>query len=152
MSTAEKYVPTAREQAFLDRLAELGIPTGSYNLPDWGNSPGDLHKRFDELFKYTPPTALIVDQPSLCVAVLQHLSRLGLSAPADVSLACTDHSESFEWCDPGITHIAWDPRPVINRVVKWSDNISRGKGDLRKTQTKVTFVRGGTMGPVAKGR
>jgi DNA-binding LacI/PurR family transcriptional regulator len=80
--------------------------------------------------------------------VLQHLSRLRLSAPADVSLACTDMSDAFEWCHPSIAHVAWDPRPVINRVVKWAENIGRGKDDRRKIASKVRLVFGGTIGPV----
>jgi DNA-binding LacI/PurR family transcriptional regulator len=147
-----KPTPALLEQAFLDRLEELGIPTGPYNLPDWGCSPRELRQILDSLFRHTPPTALIVDQPSLCVAVLQHLSRLGLTAPADVSLACTDMSDSFEWCDPGIAHIAWDSRPVINRVVKWADNIGHGKDDRRKIASKVRLVPGGTIGPVSRER
>jgi DNA-binding LacI/PurR family transcriptional regulator len=143
--------PAFLEQLFLDRLEELGIPTGPFNLPDWGNSPREFHKNLDALFRTTPPTALIVDQPSLCLAVLQHLSKLGISSPEDVSLACTDQSEFFEWCDPGITHFSWDIRPVINRVVKWADNISRGKEDHRKSAQKVKLVLGGTIGAVTAG-
>ena len=79
--------------------------------------------------------------------MLQHLSRLGITAPDDVSLACTDQSEFFEWCDPGIAHITWESRPVINRVVKWADNISRGKDDRRRSAGKVRLIQGGTIGP-----
>ena len=138
--------PAFLEQLILDRLEERGISTGSFNLPDWGESPQEFHRMFDDLFRVTPPTALIVDQPSLCLAVFQHLSRLGISSPDDVSLACTDQSEFFEWSDPGITHITWEARPVINRVVKWADNISRGKDDRRKYNHKVRLVLGGTIG------
>jgi len=99
-----------------------------------------------------PPTALIVDEPSLCVAVLQHFSRLKLSSPENVSLACTDMSDAFEWCDPSITHIAWESRPIMNRVVKWADNISRGKDPRRKYAGKVRLVLGGTIGPAPKER
>jgi DNA-binding LacI/PurR family transcriptional regulator len=143
-----KPTPAYLEQVFLDRLAERGIPTGPYNLPDWGDSPKEFRKILDSLFRHTPPSAMIVDQPSLCFAVLQHLSRLRLTAPADVSLACTDMSDSFEWCDPSIAHIAWDSRPVINRVVKWADNIGHGKDDRRKNVSKVKLVLGGTIGRV----
>lgn len=143
--------PAYLEQLFLDRLEELGIPTGPFNLPDWGDSPREFHQNLDALFRTTPPTALIVDQPSLCLAVLQHLSKLGMSSPDDVSLACTDQSEFFEWCDPGITHFCWDISPVISRVVKWADNISRGKVDHRKSAQKVKLVLGGTIGAVPSG-
>ena len=144
--------PAFLEQLILDRLEECGIPTGPFNLPDWGDSPQEFHQMLDDLFRVTPPTALIVDQPSLCLAVLQHLSSLGLSSPGDVSLACTDQSEFFEWCSPGITHITWETRPVINRVVKWADNISRGKNDRHKFVHKVRLVLGGTIGMSPKVR
>jgi hypothetical protein len=50
------------------------------------------------------------------------------------------------------THITWDCNPIINRVVKWADNISRGKDDRRKTSSKARLVLGGTIGPVPNGR
>ena len=140
----------ARRGIDIDRLKERGIATGKYNLPDWGDSPKEFRSVLDSLFQYTPPTALIVDQPSLLVAVFQHLSRLQLTAPEDVSLACTDQSESFEWFDPQVTHISWDARPVINRVVKWADHLSRGKDIRRKNTSQVNLVLGGTVGPVAR--
>ena len=146
-----KPTPAYLEQVFIHRLEERGIPTGAYNLPDWGDSPRELSRVVDSLFRHTPPTALIVDQPSLCVAVLQHLARLGLTTPGDVSLACTDMSDAFEWCHPSIAHIAWDPEPVIRRVVRWADHIGRGRDDRRKTACEVRLVPGGTIDGVRKG-
>jgi hypothetical protein len=73
-------------------------------------------------------------------------------APAHVSLVCTDANPSFEWCRPTIAHIAWDSNPVINRVVKWAANVSRGKDDRRKTTSLARFVDGGTIGPVPRKR
>ena len=133
-------------------MERAGLVTGSYNLPDWGDSPEAFRRILDSLFRTTPPTAVIVDQPVLCVALLQHLSRLGIAAPGDVSIACTDMSESFGWCVPAISHIAWDAPPIINRVVKWAENISRGKNDRRKGESKARLVHGGTIGPAPVGR
>jgi LacI family transcriptional regulator len=144
--------PAHLEQLILDRLVAHGIATGPYTLPDWGDSPEELSRALDSLFEHTPPTALIIDQPSLCVAVIQHFSRLGISCPDQVSLACTDTSESFEWCVPAIAHIDWDSRPVINRVVRWASHISRGMDDLRKSSSKVRLVFWGTIGPAPKKR
>ena len=147
LARAERRKPTPAflEQLFLDRLHERGIPTGPYNLPDWGDSPKELRKILDSLFRHTPPTALIVDQPSVCVAVLQHFARIGITAPEDISLACTDMSDSFDWCDPSIAHIAWDSRPVIRRVVKWADHISHGKDDHQKSSSRARLILGGTI-------
>lgn len=139
--------PAYSEQVILHRLAELGIPTGPYNLPDWGDNPREFRQILDTLFRHTPPSALIVDEPSLCVAVLLHLSRLKRTTPTDVSLVCTDLSNSFEWCDPSIAHISWAAKPVIAHVVKWADKVSRGKDDRRKLSITVKLVPGGTIGP-----
>lgn len=138
------------ERLFLNQLEERGIPTGTYNLPDWGDSPAQYFHILDSLFRHTPPTALLVPEPSQFMAVLQYLSRVGISAPEGISLACLDSGEIFEWCVPAITHIAWDSRPLIQRVVKWAENISRGKDDRRKTANNARLVLGGTIGPVPK--
>lgn len=140
------------EELFLERLNEKGIPTGPYNLPDWGDSPEDLRKAIDSLFHHTPPTALIIAQPQLFFAVMQHLSSLKLSAPEDVSIACTDMSSNFDWCVPDVTHINWDSRTAVQRILKWARNISRGEEDQRKSATVAQLVLGGTIGPVSSAR
>jgi hypothetical protein len=70
--------------------------------------------------------------------------------PEDVSLICTAHDRSFSWCDPPISHIAWDVGRVAPRVVRWAANVNRGMEDRRQTHIKAEFVEGGTIGP-AKG-
>jgi len=35
---------------------------------------------------------------------------------------------------------------VLRRVVRWANNVSQGKKDLRQTFTKVDFIEGGTIG------
>jgi DNA-binding LacI/PurR family transcriptional regulator len=138
------------ERIFLERLGERGVPTGAYNLPDWGDSPEQLRQILDSLFRHTPPTALIVSEASIFMAVIQHLSGLGVRAPDGISLACMDPNEVFDWCIPAVTHIAWDSRPLIRCVVKWAENISRGKDDRRKTASIARLVLGGTIGPAPK--
>lgn len=140
------------ERLFFEKLESCGIQTGAYNLPDWGDSPEELQRVLDSLFRHTPPTALIVQDGLLFSAVQQHLARLGLLAPDQISLACTDAYPTFEWCRPTIAHIAWDSKPVIKRVLKWADNISCGKDDRRKSTTLAKFVDGGTIGPVHPNR
>ena len=81
-----------------------------------------LRQILDSLFRHTPPTALIVSEPSMFIAVVQHLARLGIVAPDDITLACTDMSDEFEWCVPGITHIAWDFRPLVG---VWSSGLKK---------------------------
>ncbi len=143
--------PGASEQTFLDCLESHGIQTGAFNLPDWEGSLEGLQEILDSLFQLTPPTALILASPILYAAVFQFLARRGLRVPEDVSLISTDHHPELAWCDPPVSHIAWDTRPVVRRIVRWAGNISRGKRDVRQTLTPATFVEGGTIGPVARG-
>jgi DNA-binding LacI/PurR family transcriptional regulator len=145
-----KPTPGAIELAYLARLETHGIRIGSYNLPEWGNDPDALEKSLGSLFQHTPPTALIIDDTLLFPAVIQHLARMGLSAPKDISLACTDSSGAFEWYRPAVTHIAWNHSTVASRVVSWAKQVSRGKNDRRVTMIRTTLVPGGTIGLAPK--
>jgi predicted transcriptional regulator len=61
---------------FLDELANHGLPVNpAYNLPDWGDDGHGLRRCLDNLFKITPPTALILDQAILFHAAQNHLAR-----------------------------------------------------------------------------
>ncbi len=138
------------EKAKFDEMEAHGIPTGSYNLPDWDDTPDGFHRVLDELFRVTPPTALIIDEPFLFHAAKEHLAQRGMLAPADVSLICTDPDPTFRWCRPSVAHVRWDHDPVIRRVLRWASNVARGKVDREQTLTRAKFVEGGTVGPAPK--
>lgn len=142
-----KPQPGANEREFLATLSKLGIHTGSYNMPDWGNSREGLNRCITSLFKHTPPTALIFGEPGLYLSTRQQLSDRGIIAPRDVSMVSMDPNPSFDWFHPPISHITWDSKPWITRVLKWADNIALGMDDRKKTLTKASFVEGSTIGP-----
>lgn len=142
-------VPGPPEQAFLNELAKHGLPVSSYNLPEWQETPEGFQIRLEELFRITPPTALILDETPFYFAAQQFLARRRLRVPEDVSLICTDESPDFSWCSPPVAHIRWDSRPMIRRIVKWATNVSQGKEDLIQTDTPAEFVPGGTIGPAS---
>lgn len=135
---------------FLECLNRLGIPASDYNYPDWGDSPDDLSKLLESLFRYTPPTALILAEAPFLFATIQWLGRMGMTAPDHVSLACMDPHPVFEWCRPEVTHIHWGTTPVINRISRWVHNVSIGKTDQRKTHANAKLILGGTIGPAQK--
>jgi DNA-binding LacI/PurR family transcriptional regulator len=139
--------PGFLERLFLDHLEAHRIPTRAYNLPDWGDTPEEFERMLDSLYRLTPPTALILDEPALFFAATQHLAGVGIAAASGVSMACCDWDPAFEWCRPSVAHIAWDSDPVVNRVVNWANHVSHGKEDWRKTWCKARFVDGGTIGP-----
>lgn len=140
--------PGAPEQAFLNELAAQGIPVSDYNMPNWEDTVDGFLERLDSLFRYTPPTAMLIDEAPPFIAAQQFLARRAIRVPEDVSLVCTDYDIAFEWCRPAISHIRWDSRPVVQRVLRWVANVSRGKTDLRQSLTPAKFVDGGTIGPV----
>ena len=142
--------PGLSERAFLDELASGGLPVGEFNLPHWKDTEDGFHQILDALFQRTPPTALMIDEAFLFAAAQQFLSRRGLRVPEDVSLVGTDADPSFDWCRPSVAHMAWDPRPVVRRIVRWVADVGRGKKDLRQTLTKAEFVDGGTIGPPSR--
>ena len=146
-STRRLPEPGESERAFLNELKAHGITTGAYHMPDWDESIGGFHRLLQTLFRITPPTALIIDEAPFFVAAQQFLAGQELRVPGDVSLVCTDASPDFAWCQPPITHIRWDSRPVVRRIVRWAANVSHGRKDLRQTLTPAVFVRGGTIGP-----
>lgn len=139
--------PEGMERAFLDELEAHGIRGGPYHLPEWEDRREGFHRLLDELYRVTPPTALILDGAFLFAAAQQHLAQRGMLAPQHVSLVCTAPDPTFAWCQPTITHIRYDLRPVLRRVVRWADNVARGKDDRRQSLTPAEFVPGGTIGP-----
>jgi hypothetical protein len=78
------------------------------------------------------------------------LHQLGMDAPRDVSLVCLDPDPAFAWCQPSVAHIHWEPLTLVRRIVRWADNVARGKDDRRQSFTKAEFVEGGTIGPAPK--
>lgn len=134
------------ERAFLDALERNGIQPGAYHLPDWEETIEDLHARLNKLFRLTPPTAIIIDEAPLYVAVQHFLAKEGMSVPGDVSLVCNDSDPVFDWCDPPVSTIHWNSEPIVRRVLQWASNVSCNKSDLRQTHTPAKFVRGGTIG------
>lgn len=140
--------PGAPEKAFLRELASQGLPVGDYNLPAWEETPEDFHKCLEELFRVTPPTAVIVDETGFFFAAQQFLSRRGLRVPEDVSLIATDPDPGYHWCLPSIAHIKWESGPLVRRIARWATSVSQGKEDRRQTLTPAAFVEGGTIGVV----
>lgn len=152
MSRAERRKPTPGfiEQVFLDELKARGLPTSSFNLPDWSDDRDGFHKGLDALFRVTPPTALLLDRPTLFMAAQQHLALRGITAPRHVSLISMDPDPIFAWCDPPVSHVAYDSRPWVRRVLRWVANVSHGRNDRRNTETPAHFIEGGTIGPAPR--
>lgn len=132
----------------LEAFHAAGIPASNYNIPTWESSSEGFHQCLEELFKLTPPTALITIEAMLFSAAEQFLLRRGLDVPGDVSLVCDDPDPTFAWRRPSVAHIRWEAGTVIpRRLLGWARKISRGESDTGKAFSKAEFVPGGTIGP-----
>lgn len=142
--------PGDAENAFLAELAARGIATSNYHLPDWKETVQGFNDSLRNLFRFTPPSALIVDEPQFFLATLNFCANCGLRVPNDISLVSTDDNASFAWFQPEVAHIRWDRQPLVLRICQWVSNISQGKEDILQTFSKAEFVDGGTIGPAKK--
>jgi DNA-binding LacI/PurR family transcriptional regulator len=144
-------MPGVSERSFLDELAAQGVETSSYNLPHWEETPEGFYKLLTNLFRHTPPTALIIDEIPRFFATVAFLARHRIHVPEQVSLVSTDCDASLDWCHPGIAHMRWDTAPIVRRVVRWVDNVRRGIPDRRVINIPVEFIPGASTGPVRAG-
>lgn len=143
--------PGATEVAYLTALRENRIEASAYHMPDWEDTMEGFHTRMDQLFRVTPPTALILDEPLFYIAALHFLAVKGLRVPRDLSLICMDDDAVFEWCRPTVSRIGWEHTPLVKHTLSWANNISNGKPDIRQLTVPTSFHEGGSVGP-ARGR
>lgn len=139
--------PGRCERAFLDEMTAHGIPIGAYNLPEWHESKTGLHELLDSLLRVTPPTAVIIDSPALYFATHHFLTARKIRVPGEVSLICSDPDPAFEWCEPSIAHIRWNPEVLVRRIVRWASTMKRGLREVCQTKIPAEFIAGGTIGP-----
>lgn len=145
-----KPLPGTFERTFLQELEANGIQIGPYNLPDWDDNVQGFHRCLESLFRHTPPTAIVVDGFQNFIAAQIHLSQRGIIAPRDVSLISTDPNPAFNWCEPTVAHIDWNAEPMVRRMLRWADQVARGKEDRKQDHINARFVEGGTIGPAPR--
>ncbi|PQJ28892.1 substrate-binding domain-containing protein [Rubritalea profundi] len=135
---------------FLDELTAHGIDAGKYNMPGWEGGFDGFYRCLESLFASTPPTAIFIYSAAQYFATAQFLLNRRLGVPQDVSLICIDKASYFNRFQPSISHVSWNDQPIVNRIVRWTNNIRQGKEDTRQSMIDAEFIEGGTMGPVPK--
>lgn len=142
-----KPVPGRLEQQVLDEIRAHGIGTGPYNLPDWEETPEGFNALLENLFRTTPPTALIIDESQKLIAAMQFLARRHIDVPGQVSLVSPDFDKQLAWCHPSIAHMEWNSGHIIRRVVRWVAAVRKGNPDRTTINFPAVFVPGGSIGP-----
>ncbi len=131
------------ERVFFEELEKHHLSQSSYNLPEWDNTPDGLHHCLEELFKVTPPNAIIFDDWILSHAIQNFLSHRRGLAFRQVECVSTDYHPSFKWCQPAVPHFYWDHTKVVRRVVQWVDHVAQGKEDRKVKLIEAKFIPGG---------
>lgn len=149
-ATHRKPTPGISARAFLGELVAHGVPTGDYNLPDWEVSPEGISRLLENLFKGTPPTALIIDEIPHFFSVVAFLLRRGIQVPGQVSLVSAACDTMLDWCHPDYAHMRWDNARIVRRVVRWVATVRKGKPGRTINDIPAEFVPGGSVGPVSK--
>jgi LacI family transcriptional regulator len=147
-----KPAPGLMERRFLEELKRLGVPVGVYNLPDWEDHKGGFQRCLEGLFRHTPPSALILSEPTFFFAAQQFLTRRRLSVPEDVSMLALDDHPAFRWFAPEVSRIQTDARRWVARVVEWAENVANGREDRRETLVRSKFIEGETIAVAARPR
>ena len=120
-------------------------------MPDWDNTAKDLHRCLEGLFRFSPPTAIIADEVPHYVAVMQFCLSRGLRVPKDVSMVCNDSDSTFGLFESMPARIVWDADPVTRHLLRWADELSKGKDMRRQVVTSSRFMDGGSIGQVLRG-
>lgn len=139
--------PGPPERAFLDELKNLGLKVGDYNLPAWEETRRGLQNLLVSLFRITPPTALIIDEPDIFIAAYQFLAENGLRVPQQISMICTENPPHFSWCATLFSHFEWDYSQVVSRITRWAAAVSRGRRDIKQILVPTKFVAADSISP-----
>ena len=127
-----------------------GITTGAFNVPDWHDSPHGFHELLANLFKTTPPTALLTAEPKHTLAALSFFAQRGLKVGRDVSIIAMFADPSLSWHRPPLAYFPLDHSPLVRDVVRWVASVHRGKPHRKSCVTPASFDAGGSIGPAPK--
>lgn len=139
------------KHSFLTELTALGIPAGRYNLPDWEFTTDGLQALLRELFRVTPPTAILADDARTACAVLAFAAERGLRVPRDLSLVTMCTVVDMAWMRPRPACYVHDMDLLNARVVDWVDGCVSGTQDRERVVFESVFDPAETVAPPPKG-
>jgi len=143
-SYLRKPVPSSSITRFIEVMQRHGIKVTDYHLPDWEETPAGLQSLLASLFKATPPTALIVVDPTHMLGALSFLKARHLTVPDQVSFAVMYPDATFEWWQPTLAHFRWSEDPFIKHLDRWLNHIAEGKTDVSQRHVEAVFEPGKT--------
>lgn len=133
--------------AYRTALKKSGVTPGRYNLPDWEETPEGLRDLLKELFRVTPPTALILSDHRVLLGTWAFLMENGLRVPADVSLIALEPDDAeVAWMLPEPARIAVNYDSLGDTILQWVETVSTGITGLAALRQDASFFPGKTIG------
>lgn len=139
-------------QVFLDELAAGGVVTSqSYHLPDFPSTSEGIHAMLAEIFRVTPPTALIVGLHAYHLAVNSFLLQKRLRVPEDVSTVVAYIDSKLEWLQPPQAHFQVQMDKIVRRIMLWVDEVAQGKRPEGCVVYDATYVPAESVARISPG-
>jgi DNA-binding LacI/PurR family transcriptional regulator len=134
--------------AYRAALKQAGVTPGRYNMPDWEETPEGLRDLLKELFRITPPTALILSDHRVLLGTWAFLMERGLRVPADVSLVALEPDDiEVAWMLPEPGRIAVNYDSLGDMIQHWVESVSIGGAGPVALRQDALFFPGATIGP-----
>lgn len=146
---ARHPAPGRTARVFLEELTAAGIPAGNYNIPDWEETPKGFRNLLESLFKFTPPTAVIMHNGLQVAGICSYMSERGLKAPRDLSTLAfaSDHAVAWQNPEMGFSDFDWEEGKVIRRILRWADEVILGKNTTEQEFFSAKFAPSASIGP-----
>ncbi|MGC4012967.1 MAG: substrate-binding domain-containing protein [Luteolibacter sp.] len=107
-------------RAFMNGLEEAGVQASAYNVPAWDESVEGLQDVLEELFRITPPTAILVSSSLALAGLISFCNRRGLRIPEHLSLVVVESSMSVRWFRPKLAMIRIAPySEIVSATMDW---------------------------------
>lgn len=135
---------------FRRKLNEAGVTPGEYHTPDWEETPEGLEKLLGELFRVTPPTAILCWSEHTDYGVQAWMKGRGLRSPSDVSLVSLWNDVACDWCMPGVRIVRpSDSADTIfyRRIRSWIHGVATGRPDNKQILPALCLDEGNSIGP-----
>ena len=123
---------------------------GDYHTPDWEETPEGLDRLMEELFRLTPPTAILCLAAHTAYGVQAWLKARGLRIPQDLSLVSLWDDVACGWISPGLRIACPSDSGSARsnrRIRSWVRGVAMDKVDKIQTLIPLQLNDGNSIGP-----
>ncbi|WP_338285949.1 substrate-binding domain-containing protein [Luteolibacter sp. LG18] len=135
--------------AFYREMREAGIAVQpSFHLPVVPGGASGFREMLERLWRWTPPTAFIVQTASQAVEMLCFAGSRGLSVPEDLSVIALCSNPLLRELRPSILGLAVESSKLVPHVVNW---FVQPPAPARKVLLYPSLGSGDSVGPPPRG-